>query len=82
MTTHRDTCPMREGDSQRRWLVIFHGGPLDGLTAWLPRREWDVFAKWGKFTVMPKMYGIGSICRLHAYTVAGPHLAEHEEVLT
>lgn len=61
MTTHPDTCPMREGDSKRRWLVRFVGGPLDDLVAWLPRSEWDVLSRWGQFLAMLHMRTEGGV---------------------
>lgn len=41
MTRTPDTCPTRYGDSQRRALVHFVGGPLCGLDAWLPPLRGD-----------------------------------------
>lgn len=75
MTTHRDTCPMREGDSQRRSLVQFVGGPLDGLDAWMPP------LRGASIVVGPQHFWGVRLDHRHRYRVVDAHHVEHMEVL-
>lgn len=87
MTTHPDTCPMREGDSQRRSLVRFVGGPMCG-DGWLPARA----LLFQRLLITPSryLYGIDprdyvivdrTVARPHRYRVVDAHRVEHLEAL-
>ena len=75
MTRTPDTCPMREGDSQRRSFVQFFGGPLDGLDAWIspPRGQ--------SIKVGPPLFWGLPLYREHRYRVVDAHRVEHMEAL-
>ncbi len=75
VTTHPDTCPMREGDSRRRALVHFVGGPLCGLDAWLPP------LRGASFVVGPPMFFGLPLDGKHRYRVVDAHRVEHLEAL-